>query len=138
VRSPAERRQLLLFLAVGGGAAAAQWLSRFAFSQALPYAAAVAAAYAVGLTIAFELNRRYVFPTAADERRRQFGRFLMVNGLSFAVVWLVSLALGDLLLTRFLPLALAQAIGHGVGIISPVALSYVLHKRYTFRPREAG
>jgi putative flippase GtrA len=138
VRDAAAQRQFLLFLLVGGSAAAAQWLSRFIFSLALPYEAAIAAAFVVGLVIAFELNRRYVFPSAPSERRRQFSRFLMVNLLAFGLVWLISVAIGDLLLPRFLPRAVAHAVGHGLGIISPVALSFMLHKRYTFREREAG
>ena len=138
MRDAAAQRQFLLFLLVGGGAAAAQWLSRFGFSLALPYEAAIGAAFVVGLVIAFELNRRYVFPSAPSERRRQFIRFLMVNLLAFGLVWLISVSVGELVLPRFLPRPVAHAIGHGLGIISPVALSYILHKRYTFREREAA
>lgn len=125
--------QFVLFLLVGGTAAAAQWLSRFAFAAFLPYAAAVAAAYGVGLIIAFELNRRFVFPAAQDARRRQFARFLLVNALSFLVVWTVSMLLGEVLLPRVMSADWAEALGHGIGILSPVLLSYGLHKRYTFR-----
>lgn len=134
----AERHRLLsqqfgLFLLVGGTAAASQWLSRFAFDAILPYAAAVAAAYGVGLTIAFELNRRFVFPAARDARRRRFARFLLVNALSFLVVWTVSMLLGQVLLPRLMSAEWAEAVGHGIGILSPVLLSYGLHKHYTFR-----
>ena len=125
---PLLSRQFAAFLLVGGTAAAAQWLSRFAFSHALPYAAAVVCAYAVGVLVAFELNRRFVFPTAPGDRRGQFMRFLAVT-----VVWLVSMLLGELLLPRFMSRAWAEAIGHGVGVLSPAVLSFALHKRYTFR-----
>lgn len=126
-------RQFLLFLLVGGTAAAAQWLSRFGFEAVLPYGGAIMAAYGVGVVIAFELNRRFVFPQAGDARRAQFTRFLLVNALSFVVVWLISLLLGDLLLPKVMPRDWAEAVGHGIGVLSPALLSYALHKRYTFR-----
>ena len=78
---PLLSRQFAAFLLVGGTAAAAQWLSRFAFSHALPYAAAVVCAYAVGVLVAFELNRRFVFPTAPGDRR-----FVIETGLGKALL----------------------------------------------------
>lgn len=130
--------QFALFLLVGGTAAAAQWLSRFAFGAFLPYPAAVASAYGVGVIVAFELNRRFVFPAASNGRRQQFLRFLMVNVVSFIVVWLVSMLFGEVLLPRILKRDWAEAIGHGIGILSPVLLSYGLHKHFTFRTAGAG
>lgn len=130
---PLLSRQFGAFLLVGGTAAAAQWLSRFAFSHALPYAAAVVAAYAVGILIAFELNRRFVFPHASGGRHGQFMRFLAVNAVSFVVVWLVSMLLGEILLPRIMPRVWAEALGHGIGVLSPAVLSFALHSRYTFR-----
>ena len=131
--SPRPDRQFVRFLLVGGTAAAAQWLSRFAFEAVLPYGGAIAAAYGVGLLIAFELNRRYVFPQAGAAHRAQFVRFLLVNALSFVVVWLVSLLLGDFMLPKVMLRDWAEALGHGIGVLSPALLSYALHKRYTFR-----
>ena len=133
--SPLLSRQFAAFLLVGGTAAAAQWLSRFGFSYVAPYAGAVVAAYGVGVLVAFELNRRFVFPSAGEDRRGQFMRFLAVNALSFVVVWLVSMLLGEMLLPRFMRRDWAEAIGHGIGVLSPAVLSYALHRRYTFRTR---
>jgi putative flippase GtrA len=104
----------------------------------MPYPAAVVVAFAVGMAIAFELNRRYVFPAGADARHRQFVRFFLVNILSFATVWLVSVGLGSLLLPRFMGRSLAEALGHGIGVLSPALASYFLHKHYTFRPPQAA
>ena len=128
-------RQFAAFLLVGGAAAAAQWLSRFAFNAILPYAGAVAVAYGVGVLVAFELNRRFVFPSAGGERRAQFARFLLVNAISFTLVWLVSMLLGEVLLPKVMERQWAEAVGHGIGILSPVLLSYLLHKHFTFRAK---
>lgn len=127
------KSQWVLFILVGGSAAAAQWLVRFPLNLIMPYAAAVVVAYGVGMAIAFELNRRYVFPAGADARHRQFVRFFLVNILSFAIVWAISVGLGSILLPRLMAPALAEALGHGVGVLSPAFASYFLHKHFTFR-----
>lgn len=126
-------RQFVAFLAVGGTAAAAQWLSRFAFSHFLPYSGALVAAYGVGVIVAFELNRRFVFTGAGPDRRAQFLRFLAVNALSFAMVWLVSMLLGEVVLPQLMARQWAEALGHGIGILSPAVLSYLLHRSFTFK-----
>ena len=125
--------QVALFLLVGGAAASAQWLARFPLNLVMPYPAAVVAAYGVGMAIAFELNRRYVFPAGADARHRQFVRFFLVNILSFATVWAVSVGLGEMFLPHFMGPGLAESLGHGVGVLSPALASYFLHKHFTFR-----
>ena len=126
-------RQFVVFLVVGGVAAAAQWLSRFAFSYALPYPVALVAAYGVGVILAFELNRRFVFTAGGPDRRAQFLRFVAVNAVSFVVVWLVSMLLGRLLMPTVMPADWAEAIGHGIGVLSPAVLSFFLHRSFTFR-----
>lgn len=130
--------QVTLFLLVGGSAAAVQWVARFPFSNIMPFPAAVVAAYAIGMCVAFELNRRFVFPPAGDARHRQFVRFFLVNILSFAMVWLVSVGLGAYFLPHFMPLGEAEAIGHGVGVLAPALSSFLLHKHFTFRAQPAA
>ena len=130
--------QLALFLLVGGLAAAVQWASRFGFSLFAPYPAAIVLAYVIGMLIAFELNRRFVFPVEGDERKKQFARFALVNVLSFATVWTVSYVLGAVLLPRVMPIDWAEALGHGAGVLSPALASYFLHKHITFRTPTAA
>ena len=127
--------QVALFLLVGGTAAAAQWLVRFPLNMVMPYAAAVVCAYAVGMGIAFELNRRFVFAAGADARHRQFARFFLVNILSFVTVWAVSVGLGSYFLPHFMAPGVAEALGHGFGVLSPALASYFLHKHFTFRAK---
>ena len=126
-------REFLKFLAAGGTAAAAQWLSRFAFSQFVDFAWAVALAYFVGLTTAFVLNKRFVFGASDRTLTQEMTYFALVNAVSFPIVWVVSIAFGEHLLPQVMSKPLAEAIGNGIGIISPVGLSFVLHKFFTFR-----
>ena len=60
----AEARRFMLFVALGGCAAAANWLSRFPLEYFMSFSAAVVVAYMVGMVIAFTLFNRYVFPAS--------------------------------------------------------------------------
>jgi putative flippase GtrA len=126
-------REFLLFLMAGGTAAAAQWGSRFLFSHYVAFAWAVALAYLVGLATAFALNKLFVFGASGRSVTREMTYFALVNAISFPIVWVVSIVLGEMILPGFMPRPLAEALGNGVGIVSPVGLSFVLHKFFTFR-----
>lgn len=127
-------RRFAGFVLVSGLAAAANFGARVLFSQWIGYAAAIGAAFVVGLTTAFALNRRFVFPDPAAPLATQFGRFVVVNLLALLQTLLISLLLAH----HVLPLlgiasAPAEAIAHAVGIAVPALTSYVGHKYWTFR-----
>lgn len=126
-------REFLLFLMAGGSAAAAQWGSRFAFSHFFPFAWAVACAYLVGLATAFTLNKLFVFGASGRPVGQEMAYFALVNAISFPIVWIVSIVLGQQVLPNFMSRPLAEAVGNGIGIMAPVGLSFVLHKFFTFR-----
>lgn len=126
-------QEFLRFLLAGGTAAAAQWGSRFLFSQFVTFGWAVALAYLVGLTTAFVLNKLFVFGASDRTVAREMTYFALVNAVSFPIVWIVSIVFGEMLLPDLMSKPLAEAIGNGIGIISPVGLSFVLHKFFTFR-----
>ena len=128
-----ELPQFLRFLICGGIAAAVNWSSRFLWSLALPFGAAVLAAYATGMVVAFVLFRAFVFSESKVEFGSQVQRFVIVNLFGMAATW----ALANLLVLWLLPaLGLAhgvEAIGHAIAIATPVATSWVGHRRLTFR-----
>lgn len=126
-------RQFLAFLAVSGVAAAANFGSRIAFSLVLPYSAAIVAAFFVGLSTAFLLNRRLVFRHSTQSIRQQATWFLLVNLAALAQTLVVSLLLARYLLPRLGVHEHAEAIGHAVGIAFPVFTSFIAHKKLSFR-----
>lgn len=126
-------RQFLKFLLAGGTAALLQWLSRFAFSHVVDFAWAVALAYLVGLATAFVLNKLFVFGASGRPVTTEMTYFALVNAVSFPIVWGVSILFGVFLLPQFLSRPLAEALGNAIGIVSPVGLSFLLHKFVTFR-----
>ena len=123
----------LRFLLAGGAAAALNFLSRIALSLLLPYPVAVVLAYFFGMTTAFLLNKRFVFPGSTNPLHQQMLWFVTVNLLALLQTLAVSLLLADFLLPYAGVTWHANEIAHAVGIVTPILTSYVGHRRFTFR-----
>ncbi|MEX3954882.1 GtrA family protein [Trinickia sp. EG282A] len=122
------------FLLSGGLAAGVNFISRFAFSRFLPFEAAVAAAFVCGMLTAFILMRTFVFANSTQRTEQQLSYFALVNLVGLGITVIVSDFARKLFQLAF-PLTpqLNEAVGHLIGIIAPVLLSYYAHKRITFR-----
>lgn len=123
------------FLAAGGIAAAANFLSRIALSEVMAYVPAIVLAYGIGMLTAFLLNRAFVFTAAGNPLSQQLKWFLLVNLLAVLQTVLISL-----LFARWLfPVAgmdfHPETIAHAIGVAVPVITSYLGHRRWTFRTR---
>lgn len=120
------------FLGVGGLAAGTNFSSRFAWSLALPFEAAVICAYATGMVVAFVLFRLFVFPGSQLPVRVQARNFLIVNAIGAGLTFLTA----TLLARGVFPMAgftwHAETIAHAVAIVVPVASSWIGHRRFTF------
>jgi putative flippase GtrA len=121
------------FLVTGGIAAGVNIGSRWLFQFVMSYEIAVTLAYLCGMVTAFALAKLFVFKGAGGSTHGQFARFAMVNAVAFAQVFLVSE-----FFARFAFPAIgfrwqAETVAHVIGVISPVAASYLLHKRFSFR-----
>ena|ERR1044072_1621920 len=125
--------QFTRFLAVGGVALLCHWLSRFAFNVIVSYGWAIVLAYAVGIVVAFVLNKLYVFPYSQRSLNFEMSFFVLVNIAAFPVVWIVAYVLGEWILARYLERPVALALAHGFAITLPVLVNYALHKLVTFR-----
>ena len=127
-------KRFVAFAVAGGIAAACNFGSRFAFSAFLPYPAAIVAAYLVGMTTAFFLNRAFVFTDGGGSIGRQAGWFVVVNLAAVLQTLAISLLLADVLFPRigfgFHP----EAVAHAIGIVVPIFSSYIGHRRLSFRP----
>jgi putative flippase GtrA len=121
------------FLLAGGMAAIVNWLSRFVFNLVMSYGAAIVAAYALGMVVAFVLNKRYVFPYSERPVAAEISFFVLFNLAAFPVVWVIAFVLGERLLPGLLPRQLALALGHGCAVAIPALVNFVLHKSITFR-----
>ncbi len=125
-----------LFVLAGATAAAVNVIARILLNYVVSFEAAVALSYLVGLTVAFFLNRHYVFAASSGAASAQYARFVLVNVVALAQVWLVSVGLEGWLLPAigfdFHP----ELVAHIIGVASPIFTSYFLHKSFTFRNRQ--
>ena len=128
-----RRSQFLRFLIVGGLAAVANFVARIVLNQWLPYAVAIVLAYLIGMAVAFLLNRRYVFPDAANRAHHQIFWFTVVNLFALLQTLLVSLLLAEVLLPRFGLAWHSKEIAHAAGIVVPVFTSFIGHKHLSFK-----
>ena len=124
--------QFLVFLALGGVAAAVNWLARLLFSRWMAFGWAVVAAYAIGMAVAFVLNRRFVFPRSPRPAALQARDFVFINLVSFPVVWFASIGL-DAGLRALGMVRHTQELAHAVAVALPAAVSFLLYKFVAFR-----
>lgn len=124
------------FLLTGGVAALVNLGSRYLLNAFMNFEAAVAVAYLAGVVTAYVLAKIFVFDKSGSAVATEFRRFVIVNVVSFAVVWGVSVGLA----IYFFPAVRfrwhAEAIAHFIGVLSPAVVSYFAHKHYTFRAAE--
>jgi putative flippase GtrA len=132
VSSTRAGRQFARFLVVGGVAAIVNYSSRFVFSLWVAFPVAIVLAYGAGMVTAFVLMRRYVF----DAHRRSFApqvwKFVLVNCLAVLQTLAVSLLLARWVLPALGIVWQVEALAHAVGVLVPVATSFMLHKQATF------
>lgn len=125
--------EFLRFLLAGGVAALANMASRLLFSIVMPFEAAVALAYLVGMGTAFLLMRSFVFGASERGPGAELGRFALVNLVAFCTVWVVSVSLARIVFPAIGFTWHAETIAHVVGVLSPVVVSFWGHKAFTFR-----
>lgn len=126
------RRELLLFMAIGGFAAGLNFIVRFPIDYITGFETAVVLAYVIAMTAAFLLNRAIVFKATDGAWLGQYRRFFMVNLLALAQVFVVTVALARFLFPFIGFEWQAEAVAHAIGLASPILTSYWGHKRYSF------
>jgi putative flippase GtrA len=127
------RQQFINFLVTGGVAAGVNFGSRFFFSIFFSYIVAVIFAYLLGMLVAFILMRKHVFNQSQGPLKSQAIKFLMVNLFAVLQTLVMSILLARWVLPSFGIEKQAEAFGHLVGVLVPVATSFIGHKRFTFK-----
>ena len=126
-------RRFMRFLLTGGFAALVNLGSRYLLNQYMSFEAAVAMAYLFGVVTAYLLARLFVFEKSGHKIATEFRRFAVVNIISLAVVWSVSVGLAVYLFPYLGFHWHAEAVAHFIGVASPTLIAYFAHKHYTFR-----
>jgi len=127
------KSQFARFLAVGAVAAIANIGSRIVFNIWMGFVPAMTLAFVVGLLTAFVLNRNWVFLSRGNRWLNEAGWFVLVNlvglGQTIGISWL----LARYVLPSIGQTALVPETAHSIGVIIPVATSYLGHKYFTFK-----
>jgi len=126
-------RQFIRFLFAGGIAAAANYGTRFLFSQWMRFEWAIVLAYLVGMCTAFVLMRERVFGAGEKKLRPQIINFSLINLLAIVQTLLISLILAYWLFPAWGMTENREAWAHLAGVLIPVITSYYGHKYLTFR-----
>lgn len=130
-----ERRRFVLFLFAGGAAALVNILSRIAFNWLVPYEVAIVFAYLCGMTVAYLLNKYFVFEMSGRGMTSEYLRFALVNLLAVAQVWVVSVGLARFAFPAAGFTWHADTVAHIIGVIVPVFTSYLGHRHFSFAAR---
>lgn len=135
-----DHRQFVAFVVAGGIAAAVNIGSRIIFSLVMRYEIAILVAYLCGMTVAYSLNRMFVFEASGRGMPSEYVRFALVNLLAVAQVWIVSVGLARLVFPAVGFGWHDETVAHIVGVLVPVVTSYLGHKHFSFAPQsdEAG
>jgi len=126
-------RQFLVFLLMGGAAAAVNLGSRIVYNVWLDFSSAVILAYVTGMITAFVLAKVFVFKGSQQSIRQSAMFFILVNFVAVLQTWMISMGLAYYLLPYMGMTSLVREISHAVGVIVPVFTSYIGHKRWSFR-----
>ncbi len=123
---------IVRFLALGGLSAAVNLVARFAMQPIIGFETAVIVAYLIGMVVAYNLFRLFVFGASTRGVGSEFWRFTVVNLVSLALVWCVSVGLARLVFPALAFTWYADDLAHLIGLLCPSISSWIGHKRYTF------
>lgn len=125
-------RRILGFVLVGVIAGVANAAARVLLSNFVSYEVSVALAFPIGVTIAFALNRTFVFRDISGNTRNQYMKFAIINIFALAQVWLVSVGLARWLFPAIGFTWHADLIAHTIGLASPLATSFLAYVKFVF------
>lgn len=124
---------MIRFLLLGGVAAGVNLVARAIFQPFVGFEAAVALAYLCGMIVAYNLFRIFVFGASGRSVASEAWRFTLVNLVSMALVWVISVGLARIIFPALAFTWFADDIAHLIGVLAPALTSWIGHKRYTFR-----
>jgi putative flippase GtrA len=138
LRQRLERRlagrnlHFLWFVFVAGLSVPFNLAARVLFSTRMPYELAVVLSHGVGMLVAFALTRAFVFGPSERAPHSELGRFLLVNLMSLAITWLVSVALLRIVFPALRFDLEPGVVAHFLGLAAASVASYMGHRHFSF------
>ena len=132
---PANLKPFVLFLLVGGFAAGVNIAARALWNLLVPYEIAIVLAFPIALTVAFTLDRRFVFRPSGRSVAGNYWRFTVVNLLALCQVWIVSVGLARYGFPLIGFTWHTDTIAHSIGVASPAFTSFFAHWHFSFKSK---
>jgi len=89
--------------------------------------------YIIAMIYAYIVSKFIVFKPSQLPQAKEFGRFVIVNLISAVVVWTVSVSLYRIIFPLITFDWYADTVAHIIGVCSPVYVSFILHRNYSFQ-----
>lgn len=127
-----EAHRFARFLFAGGLAAFVNIISRYLLTPHIGYQPSIIVAYLIGMLVAWQLSRAFVFTPSRDGRRRELLRFSLVNAAAALQVWAISVGLAEYAFPWIGFAWHPEDVAHVIGVLAPVFTSYLGHKHFSF------
>lgn len=128
-RSP---RQFLRFVLAAGASVPVNIAARLVLSDWVRFEVAVLLSHLVGMLTAYALTRLFVFGASGRPVASELSRFAMVNVVSAAITWCVSVGLVHHVFPYLRFDYQPELIGHVIGLAMSAAASFAGHRRFSF------
>ena len=129
-----EQYRFARFILAGGFAALVNVTSRIILNLAMSYEAAIVVAYLCGMTVAYLLNRIFVFFPSGRPVHEEYLRFTLINFVALSQVWIVSVVLARSVFPALGFTWHADTVAHSIGVGVPLFTSYLGHRYFSFAP----
>lgn len=127
-----KNKQLAQFILAGGLAALVNLLVRAVLSNWMSYSTAIVIAFVFGISTAFLLNKAFVFRNATNRIHHQIFWFVVINLAGLLQTLFISIALHAAIFPFFGFTWHPELVAHGIGVITPIFVSYLGHKYLSF------
>ncbi len=128
-----DLKRFVRFVLAAGASVPVNLAARVLFSSWMPFEVAVVLSHVVGMLTAYVLTRVFVFARSGRSTRSELSRFAIVNILSAAVTWLISVVLVRIAFPALGYDYYPEFVAHLCGLAVASVSSFLGHSRYSFR-----
>mgnify|MGYP005989238823 CR=1 FL=1 len=127
--------QFTRFVIAGGIAALANLGSKVILQTVLGYNMSIIVAYLIGITVAYLTNIAFVFQSNINYRRVEIFTFFTYNLLMIPCVVFITTAF-DAIFNYYFHTSEFYFLSHLLGVSAPTIISFIFHKKITFRAKK--
>jgi putative flippase GtrA len=127
------QKQFFLYILVGSFSGVISFCFRVLVNRWVSFSIAIILAYLVGMITAFILAKLFIFKKSQQPLHRTIIIYSVINLLGLLQTLFITLGLAYYILPAMGINSHAREIAHFIGLVSPVYISYLGHKKFSFR-----